>query len=282
MSINGVLYKDGVDPMYEFFEYHNQLYATGTIVKFNQDYLEKFFVNDVINKSVNEQHFAKCNKKRYDEHHYVYGRASMPNYDKGIVNFVIGERESLNCLIDLSRIHIEMNMDDLDDAIAFIVEPHFPKNSIDIYRIGGPKNYFKYKGKVYTAGTVVKFKSQDGKKVKYGRFTSYSNYDLKRFSFEVSNNIKRNYKYGGLRTISEEELETQIQEIVIPREGMLGHTKPANKPSDWEIDGLMIGWAIYIAAMVFCAIFTQRFVGWTLGSVVFFSWRYQKIKEAGY
>ena len=272
------VYGTNLNPKYNYFEYKGAKFANDTIVKFNEDYLEKYFINDIKNKESNERLLAKMAKDDYDNCHYIYGRAWGCSYNDGIINFILGELDNFNNGIDNPvYICIEMNMDDIDEAIESIVKPCFVGYGVGVDWISGPKNYFKYKGKVYTAGTVVKLKTRNGY-IRYGRLSRISDYSSGRTIFDTSMDVKRHYSENTC-IIPEEELETQILEIVIPRESVLGYNKPTY-PSDWEVDGLMVGWVIYIAAMIFFAIFDQRFVGWILGSIVFFSWRYKKKKEA--
>ena len=50
---------------------------------------------------------------------------------------------------------------------------------------------------------------------------------------------------------------------------------------DTEIDGLFLGWIWYIFLMMASVIFKDVIWLWILISVVFFSWRFKKIKEEG-
>ena len=53
------------------------------------------------------------------------------------------------------------------------------------------------------------------------------------------------------------------------------------KKNEFEIDGLFLGWTWYIFLMLTSTIFNDRIGLWILISVVFFSWRSNKIKKEG-
>lgn len=50
---------------------------------------------------------------------------------------------------------------------------------------------------------------------------------------------------------------------------------------DIEVDGLFIGWVWYIFLMIISTIFNDAIGLWILISIVFFSWRSDKIKKEG-
>lgn len=56
---------------------------------------------------------------------------------------------------------------------------------------------------------------------------------------------------------------------------------PTKHLKDSDINGLPLGWLWYIFLMVIATIFKGNIVLWILISVVFFSWRSEKIKKEG-
>ena len=59
-------------------------------------------------------------------------------------------------------------------------------------------------------------------------------------------------------------------------------TEPTVKTKrDTQIDGLILGWMWYIFLMATSVIFKDVILLWTLISVIFFSWRANKIKKEG-
>lgn len=48
------------------------------------------------------------------------------------------------------------------------------------------------------------------------------------------------------------------------------------------IDGLLIAWTWYVFIMLVAIIFYDRVVIWVVSSIIFFSYRSRKLKEAGY
>lgn len=59
------------------------------------------------------------------------------------------------------------------------------------------------------------------------------------------------------------------------------HMPMIKKKKDVEIEGLMLGWLLYISLMAISTIFKGAIILWILHSVVFFSWRAKRIKERG-
>ena len=53
------------------------------------------------------------------------------------------------------------------------------------------------------------------------------------------------------------------------------------KMNEFDIKGMFLGWAWYIFLMIIATIFRYNFAWWFLISVVFFSWRSDKIKKEG-
>lgn len=72
--------------------------------------------------------------------------------------------------------------------------------------------------------------------------------------------------------------------------GVYGQNKAAIMPTytkytfsdELNIDGLMIAWIWYVFIMIVATIFHDRVGLWVLASIVFFTYRNNKLKEAGY
>ena len=59
------------------------------------------------------------------------------------------------------------------------------------------------------------------------------------------------------------------------------HSPVEKKMKDTQIDGLFLGWMWYIFLMIISVIFKDAIGLWILWSVVFFTWRKNKIKKEG-
>lgn len=79
--------------------------------------------------------------------------------------------------------------------------------------------------------------------------------------------------------IMRDEIETAIEEIIEPHEVQIQNvTKSTEKYHDWDYTGLITGWVIYIFFMCLWCIFNGCIGLWILTSVVFFTWRNNKLK----
>lgn len=59
------------------------------------------------------------------------------------------------------------------------------------------------------------------------------------------------------------------------------HMPITKKKKDFDINGMFIGWVWYIFLMLIFTIFNHAILWWILTSIVFFSWRSEKIKKEG-
>jgi hypothetical protein len=48
---------------------------------------------------------------------------------------------------------------------------------------------------------------------------------------------------------------------------------------DSEVQGIGIGWIIYIAAMIFAIVFREFYIVWGFGTLYFFAWRKSKLQK---
>jgi len=59
------------------------------------------------------------------------------------------------------------------------------------------------------------------------------------------------------------------------------HMPVEKKMNDFDISGMFLGWVWYIFLMILATIFRYNVGWWILISIVFFSWRSDKIKKEG-
>lgn len=77
--------------------------------------------------------------------------------------------------------------------------------------------------------------------------------------------------------------QTVVNEPI--QEGPLYKTREPKKPTfkeEMNIDGLFIAWMWYIVIMLVLVIFNDRILGWIGASLMFFSYRSNKLRKAGY
>lgn len=141
------------------------------------------------------------------------------------------------------------------------------------------QEYFIYNGKRYLAGTLIYVKWVNHLTCTLCKtlatFCSY-NPDNKTYIFEIDG-----YKY----TYSEKDFydilcgiygETSSNLISYPRIKQLTFEK------ELAINGLLIAWIWYIFIMAVAIIFKDCIGIWIIASIVFFTYRNKKLKEAGY
>lgn len=147
--------------------------------------------------------------------------------------------------------------------------------------------YFCYNNHAYKTGTIVEL---DKKYIDKYYFDEKLMWKYAQFSHRIASNRTSKYffwahkappndgsfKYICFFTIDEQDLEDAIKEIVNPI-----HIKLVQKvkKKDSESQEVMIGWIIYIFALMFSFIFKQWYIVWLCGSVYFFLWRKKKLWE---
>ncbi len=135
-------------------------------------------------------------------------------------------------------------------------------------------NYFCFQGKQYSQGTVVKV--CENHKDKF-RFYSYLVFE----SHDITNNIysfRSLYNTWDIFNISTEQLNEYIEEVVV--HNVSNQVDMYSKVDPKYIEGIVSAWIWYITAMIF-GLFLQNITSmigiWITASVIFFSWRRQKI-----
>ena len=69
------------------------------------------------------------------------------------------------------------------------------------------------------------------------------------------------------------------------QDGPLHKIRKPSKPTfkeELSIDGLFVAWIWYIFIMLVLVIFNGRILGWIVASIVFFDYRNNKLRKAGY
>ena len=148
--------------------------------------------------------------------------------------------------------------------------------------------YFYYQNKSYTTGTILELKQEYIDR----HFATYHEriWKYALFCYKVKNNRGEQYffmphkgnaehvPYGveGSFTINVNALDGAIEQILKPVEIKL---VPKIKKKDCESSEVMVGWTIYILALLFSFLFREWYIIWFHGSVIFFIWRNKKLWE---
>ena len=130
------------------------------------------------------------------------------------------------------------------------------------------QNYFTVNGEKYYTGTVF-IVNNVGQQTE-ASFVCYSN-EHKRYVYKT-----RDHTWFA----DEKTFYNRFVGLTVKVDNTI--TMPIVKTkSDMQIDGLFIGWTWYISLMVASAIFKDAIGLWVLISVIFFTWRSEKIKKEG-
>jgi hypothetical protein len=144
--------------------------------------------------------------------------------------------------------------------------------------------YFFYKGTPYRTGTIVKLNKSyteshvyNGERIwEYAYFYhrvapyGYSKYLFSPYLAPVNSEVC----YSGFFRIDEKDMSFAIEEIVKPVHIQLNEKK---KRKDTESPSVMVGWAILITVLFFSFVFTEWYLVWFWGLVVFFIWRSKQL-----
>ena len=149
---------------------------------------------------------------------------------------------------------------------------------------------FYYKEKLYSKGTVIKVSQKytdthlyNGMPIwKYARFErSYIKSGITYYVFDICNLdlFAEWQKYTGYFVVDITELELMIGEIVKPIEVKNITTSNREPKKDWEVEGMGVAWATYIAALAGGLIFKEFYIAWGAASYVFFKYRKEKLNK---
>ena len=130
------------------------------------------------------------------------------------------------------------------------------------------RNYFTVNGKQYYTGTIF-IVNDYGKQVE-ATFICYDT-DRKKYIYRIKE----------CRWQVHEEFFWKHFISVTDKNDSRARMPVTKTRKDTEIDGLFIGWVWYIFLMLISSIFKDAVGLWILISVVFFSWRHNKIKKEG-
>ena len=134
-------------------------------------------------------------------------------------------------------------------------------------------NYFKYNGKYYGVGTLVKIKDINKQHCGFNSILKFTGYNLndERYCFRSLYGAWTIYKF------SNEEIALYVQEIL--EEGNLElENKKTIHPQ--YIEGIVSAWIWYILIMVFALLFKgieNIIITWIVATFIFFRWRHHKI-----
>ena len=145
------------------------------------------------------------------------------------------------------------------------------------------QKFFIYKGKKYPSGAILKIKPTVGRtaypypvKFEEGTFVCYDTQTLHYF-----------VKVGGTMNLLSEK---GFLDLLVEPTDRINHEFLAKvaEESRWTfsrelaIEGMPLAWLWYIFLMGITLIFNGALVYWTIISVIFFTHRNKKLKEAGY
>lgn len=130
------------------------------------------------------------------------------------------------------------------------------------------RNYFTVNGKQYYTGTVFIVNN-------YGKQTEAS------FICYDTDKKKYIYKIKDCTWQVHDELFWKNFISITDKNDSRARMPVTKTRKDTEIDGLFIGWVWYIFLMAISSIFKDAVGLWILISVIFFSWRHDKIKKEG-
>ena len=144
--------------------------------------------------------------------------------------------------------------------------------------------HFSYNGKLYNTGTVVIIKS-------FNRFGNpctkevsfmYQDVERERVIFKTEGVIchyPKDQFYNVLIAVAD-NIDNQVVGEVKQRI-QKENTGPTVQ-DELNIDGLFIAWVWYIIIMVVSGLFNDRILAWTGASIIFFHYRKEKLRKAGF
>lgn len=135
-------------------------------------------------------------------------------------------------------------------------------------------SYFKFKGKTYYNGTVVKIYDDKINKFNFSRYLKFIqfNKDENKYKFHYINNCLEKY------SLSEDELEIYIESIVTTYMPILQEETNAES---YDVDGIVPAWTWFVLALI-ASLFIQGILSKILVQIVallvFTAWRESKKK----
>lgn len=141
------------------------------------------------------------------------------------------------------------------------------------------QEYFIHNGRKYNAGTVIviqQFNIYSCSLCDTKAIFQYYDTDKNMYAFKIDNKTE---------FCSEQDFKKLFRGIY---EEICNPKFCCSQPKEWsfkrelEIEGVLLAWIWYVFIMAVALIFNDRIGIWILTSVVFFSYRNRKLKEAGY
>ena len=144
-------------------------------------------------------------------------------------------------------------------------------------------NFFVFNDVGYGYNTIVQLSEKyrkshtyDGKKIcKYAWFKG-KNLKTGNYNFDkaIHKWNDKDLEYAWNFVILHEDMEEAIENIVKPN---VVELVKVEKLKDYECSNVMVGWAIYVAALFFSFIFREWYLIWLFCSVFFFLWRHNML-----
>lgn len=146
-------------------------------------------------------------------------------------------------------------------------------------------NFFVFKDVGYGYNTIVQISEKYRKTHKYDdrKICKYAYFrgvlpGSKKYKFEKAIHKwgDKDLEYAWNFMIDADDMEEAIEEIVKANVVELVDVEPLK---DSESPEVLVGWCVYVFALFFSLIFQQWYIVWTMGSALFFFWRYVKLRE---
>lgn len=148
----------------------------------------------------------------------------------------------------------------------------------------GRENCFEYNGGLYPTGIVLRIRGVD----KHGNPTVkravfiWHIVDKDWYVIHVDGHPDTYTKERFYNNLIEVVGEFDFESIKDPLDRWKIDTRAPTLRDELNADGMIIGWAWYIFVMVISTLFYDRIGMWIFASIVFFKYRRNKLREAGF
>ena len=162
--------------------------------------------------------------------------------------------------------------------------------SYDMYydQLTGQAQFFTYDGKIYTRDTEIKVSqlyidshSEKNKPIwPYARFLrKYTKDHVLYYEFTTCqlDLFGEWSKCIGTFAIKSSELNSAIEEIILPIEVENVEITTPEPKKDWEDNEMLWAWVIYIIVMAGGLIFKQFYIIWAIATIIFFNYRRKRL-----
>ena len=137
-------------------------------------------------------------------------------------------------------------------------------------------DFFMYNGENYFSGTIIKVNYFRGTRLTQGE-VAFVCIDGNSGNYYVKH-IHDGYRLQGMTF---EAFRSSIIEVTDRKDPRV-HCPVRKRRSEFDIPGMLGGWAWYVALMLLFSIFKDRWVLYFFTTLYFFAWRRKKINEEGY